>query len=659
MLQQHRLPVYTHRKKILSILKKNQVVVIESPTGSGKTTQLPIILYKDGYTRRGKLGITQPRRIAVLSVSHYIKQTISERNRGLVGYKMRFEDATTPATHIKVMTDGILLQEIKGDPLLSQYKTIIIDEAHERSLTIDFILGLLKRALTIRKDLKVLISSATINTKIFSRYFDNCPIISIPAKSHKVDTLFLDKTPQGTELIDVIVQKVKKFVHDPNHKDILVFLPGEAMIKQCQAAILAEPWRKIVIIRVLYARISSEQQELALEAPPPGYKKLVLATNMAETSITIDGVTAVIDTGLAKVNSYNPVKRTSTLEQTHISRSSAMQRKGRAGRTAPGTCLFLYAKQSLLQRPMYPLEEIMRTDLAEVVLRMADLGIDDFESFEFILAPKRTDLHGAVKNLIDLCALAKDHSLTSIGKMMLHYPLAPRHARIIVESINRYPDALTEILTIISFLTTSTPFLLPFGKELLSRTAHMHFAHDYGDFHALLHLYKSYMVSPDKDDFCKTYFLDQQILREIVNIRAQLVEISEELGAFISEKEAKYDEIMLCLSSGLASTLCFRNRRNYISKTTHDISIHPGCLLKHKNPDWIIASEIITTSRTFARSIGVLTDELAKIIDPKLYTTKKQLAKSNKDHKIQKKNPTRKKSPSTQRQRLKRKKHRR
>ncbi len=644
-----KLPVYTHRRKILSALKKTKALVIESPTGSGKTTQLPIILHKAKYTKKGLIGITQPRRIAVLNVHHYIRESIDERDKDIVGYKMRFEDATTPLTRLKIMTDGILLQEIKSDPYLLQYKTIIIDEAHERSITIDFILGLLKRALAIRSDLKVIISSATINTQTFSKYFDNCPIISVPAKTYPVKMVFRKEHLQEDILTEEIVSTVKKLVKDPAHQNILVFLPGEAAIKQCQAAIVKEVWSKKTMVCVLYSRISSRMQERVLEPVQKGYKKVVIATNIAETSITIDGITAVIDSGLAKINSYNPIKHSSTLELTRISRSSAIQRMGRAGRTSPGVCMFLYTEEDFFRRPLHTLEEILRTDLSEVVLRMAFLGIRDFETFPLLLPPKLTDVRSAIENLIAMHALSANHSLTQIGKLMLQYPVSPKHSRILIEAINKFPAALDSILTIISFLTNTGPFLLPFGEEMNARKAHMKYAHPYGDFHACIRLFHEYSHAQDQSEFCKKFYLDEQVMQEIANVRTQLLEITEDLGVFISTSKASYEEVMLCLCAGLSRTICTRKEKKYHSKTSRNILIHPGSLLEDKTSQWIIASEIVTTTRTFARNVGVLTDSVMQMHDPEWFKSEKKQYTANKLGTPQKRKKLRSTSTSSNR----------
>ena len=385
------LPVYQHKDVILEALAAHQVVVVESPTGSGKTTQIPQILLEAGYARRGQIGVTQPRRIAAVSVSEFIARQLGVKLPEIVGYAMRFEDRTDPAlTRIKIMTDGILLQEIKGDPLLSRYSVLMVDEAHERSLNIDFILGLLKRVLRERPDFKVIVSSATINAEVFSEYFDECPIVKIDARTYPVDVVY--DPPETENDSDALLAKIVSIVdrchrqkRGGGHPD----LPARGGVDQGRRRRPGRP------------ALPQEAADPAALRPPvqrgagagvrdyPGRRKVIIATNIAETSVTIDGVTVVIDPGQAKVNFYNPRTFTSSLVEVPVSRASANQRRGRAGRTQPGVCYRLYRPEDFDRRPLFTTEEIYRTDLSEVVLRMAELGIREFESFDFLSPPDR------------------------------------------------------------------------------------------------------------------------------------------------------------------------------------------------------------------------------------------------------------------------------
>ena len=360
------LPVSRHRAEILEHLARSPVIVVESPTGSGKTTQLPRILYEAGYGRDRRIGVTQPRRIAAVSVSEFIRaqlQATQDAEAGadpdLVAYKMRFEDTTGERTRIKIMTDGVLLQELKHDRLLREYAVLMIDEAHERSLNIDFVLGLLKGVLAQRPEFKVIVSSATINAEVFSEYFDECPIVRIDTPQHPVQIHYRPFQPAGDpEQLQAAIERLVLEIHRARRRgDVLIFLSGERDIRACIARLAARPESRRWQLLPLFARLSQAEQGLVFE-PFPERRKIVVATNIAETSITIPGIGFVIDSGLAKINSYNTRTLTAALTEQPISHASCNQRRGRAGRTGPGACYRLYSEQSYRQRPLFQLEEI-------------------------------------------------------------------------------------------------------------------------------------------------------------------------------------------------------------------------------------------------------------------------------------------------------------
>ncbi|MBQ5472188.1 MAG: ATP-dependent RNA helicase, partial [Treponema sp.] len=527
------LPVYEQKEKILEALKDNQVIVVQSPTGSGKTTQLPVILHEAGYDSTGMIAVTQPRRIAALSVSEFIAKQLGTTYPGLVGYKMRFEDKTDSTTKIKIMTDGILLQEMKLDPWLSKYSVIMVDEAHERSLNIDFVLGLLKRVLEARKEFKVIVSSATMNAEAFSSYFGNCPIVTIETITYPVTMVYdppaiaaTTTSEAGCEaLLTKICNTVERTLDNDDNGGILIFLPGEKIIKDCMKMLDTSRFARKIHTLPLYGRLSKEDQERVFLPAPRGKRKVIISTNIAETSVTISDITTVIDSGLAKLNFYNPRTFTSSLVETQVSKASCNQRRGRAGRTRPGTCYRLFPRKDFDTRPLYTIEEIFRTDLSEVVLQMADLGITDFAGFDFLSTPGLENIIGAVDTLNMLGALDKDNTLSSIGKLMVQFPLEPRISRIIVESIMRYPNVLGEVLIACSFLSAHTPFILPPGEELEARRAHHAFRDIQGDFVSYLNIFKAFSKAEDKEKFCKRNYLDERIMLEIQNIDEQLIDI--------------------------------------------------------------------------------------------------------------------------------------
>lgn len=620
MIDIKELPVYKHKNRIIEALKKNQVIVVESPTGSGKTTGLPKILYDAGFGNNGRIGVTQPRRIAALSVSYFLAANYGETVPGLVGYKMRFVDETVARTRIVIMTDGILLQELKADPLLSEYSVIMVDEAHERSLNIDFILGLLKEILKKRDDLKVVISSATINASLFSEYFDECPIITIDAKMYPVKVEyeppeFLFDFQSTLFKIGEIVNRIEKSKADG---DILIFLSGENQIKECISYLEQYNKKRHMVFLPLYSRLSREEQEKVFNTYR-GKRKVIVATNIAETSVTIDGIKYVIDPGMAKLNFYNTKNYTSSLIEVPISKASCNQRKGRAGRTAPGICYRLYTEEDYELRDLFTKEEIYRRDLSEVVLRMIELGIKDIENFNFISNPGRTKIEGAIKTLELLEAIDQNRDLTSIGKLMVQFPIIPRISRMIVASILEYPDVLEEVLIAAAFINDRAPFLLPHGEEYEARKAHHHFRHKYGDFVSYTKIFRAFEKAEDKEEFCNDYYLDIKGMNEIYNVKNQLQEIVSKMGIPI-QSGGDVSHYLKAIAKGLIQFVCRRTTgASYKSLTARGIKIHPGSVMYKQRPDYIVAGEIMKTSQMYAMSVSPLKAEWIKDISPEIY----------------------------------------
>lgn len=621
-----KLPVYEQKERILETLKSNQVIVVQSPTGSGKTTQLPVILYEAGYSQGGMIAVTQPRRIAALSVSEFIAKQLHTTYPGLVGYKMRFEDKTDQSTKIKIMTDGILLQELKLDPWLSKYSVIMVDEAHERSLNIDFVLGLLKRILAERKEFKVIVSSATMNAEAFSEYFDGCPIVTIDTITYPVAMIYdppvisagTSTDAASTALIEKICNTVERILDNKEKGGILIFLPGEKIIKDCMIALNHSSFAKKIFTLPLYGRLPKDEQENVFKKPPAGRKKIILSTNIAETSVTIADITTVIDSGLAKMNFYNPRTFTSSLTETTVSKASCNQRRGRAGRTCEGTCYRLYTRKDFDTRQMYTTEEIYRTDLSEVVLQMADLGIKDFYGFDFISPPGREGIIGAVDTLNMLGALSPDNTLSSIGKLMAAFPLEPRISRIIVEAVMRFPGVLEEALIAASFLSANSPFVLPPGEEMDARKAHHAFRDMHGDFVSYLNIFTAFKSAKNKTKFCERNYLDERIMLEIENINLQLQEIVSAMKIPLTGGGSRTD-YLCCIGAGMIQFVCVRaGRDNYRSVTADHICIHPGSVMFRQDPLYIVAGEIVRTSRMFAMSVSPLTKSVLEQISPSL-----------------------------------------
>lgn len=647
------LPVYTQRDKITQALQQHQVIVVESNTGSGKTTQLPVILYEAGYLKDGNIiGMTQPRRIATFSISAIVGEQLCfqypELPKDFVRYKMRFEDCTTPNTQVKIMTDGTLLQEIKHDSLLSAYSVLVIDEVHERSLNIDFILGLLRNICQQRKDLKIIISSATINSQKFAEYFEGeCPVISIEAPMYPVDLRYIPvpipnkkskpnkkgkrpgkkNTPpeyNREEAIEEHIVEIVKHSLEKKEGDILIFVPGERTIKNCLDKISQFPRAEERLhLLPLYGRLDHQAQEKVFFPTPEGKTKIIVATNIAETSITIDGITVVVDSGQAKLNYFNYQKLTSTLLTKTISKASAIQRRGRAGRTCPGICYRLYSEATYNEMDDFTQEEILRTDLSEIVLRMAHLGITDYENFKFISSPPKTALVSGIALLQDMEALNQNRNITDIGLSMIKFPLSPVHARIVVEAMKYYPDVLSQVLIIVAFLTTSNPYLLPMNEELAARAMHRKFIHKQSDFFSYIKLFEIYTNTPyeERPYFCDEHYLDLRVMNEIVNIHHQLSEMVAEQGVFVGT-ESHEEQIMKSILKGMVHNVCIQLKGStYLSRSGEKIYIHPGSVMfdLDKHPKIVIAGEIVQTSKVFARSLSWCKLDWFKSSMPHLY----------------------------------------
>lgn len=616
-MNKENLAVYKYKDLIIDAVQRNQVIVVEAPTGSGKTTQIPQMLFEAGLDGWGMIGVTQPRRIAAFGVSKRIAQEMEANFGGLVGYKMRFDDFTTENTKIKIMTDGILLEELRSDPLLRKYSILIVDEAHERSLNIDFILGLLKEVVKERSDFKVIISSATINASLFSSYFNDAPVVSVQTEPYPIEVKYmkLKRHDDHEEILNKIVMIVEELEEKDMPGDVLIFLQGENPIKDCCQMLetLAANNHYALKILPLYARLAPEQQNRVFD-PFPGFRKVVIATNIAETSITIDGIVHVIDPGYSKINYYNPRTFTSYLELKPISRASCDQRKGRAGRTAPGVVYRLYTEADYQGREEYTREEIYRTDLSEVVLRMADLGINNYYNFDFISPPNKGAINSAIETLISLDTLDENKNLTEIGKKMVGFPLGPRHSRILFEAILTYPEVVNNVLIVISFLSTKTPFLYPQGEEIESRTAQRKLLAKGGDFFTWINVFYKYQKSTQKEDFCKKYYLDTRAMKEIVNIHGQL---SDMLAAkeYPIGHDFDYDKIITCIGSGLKQYICKKEGKkgnSFASPTERGVRIHPGSFMHNQSAEWLVGGEIVNTGRTYVRAGAMVSEKMIK-----------------------------------------------
>ncbi|MBM4344708.1 MAG: ATP-dependent RNA helicase [Deltaproteobacteria bacterium] len=598
------LPIYAAHDALIDAIRSHQVTVVVGPTGCGKTTQLPQMLLRAGLTDK-VIGVTQPRRLAAVSVAWRVAEEQGVTCGAEVGYCIRFDDLSGPDTRLRIMTDGILLQEARSDPHWSRYGVLVIDEAHERSLNIDFTLGLLHEALRFRPDLRVVVSSATLQPQKFVEFFgDVCPhvpVVSIEARPYPVQKIWQpldDGSPEA--LAEAVAQQVARAHKADPTGHVLVFLSGEDAIKRAMAALQQRGFDRSTAILPLYGAMQREEQERVFA--DLGKRKVVLATNIAETSLTIDGVTTVIDSGLAKVPRFVPRAGLSLLREEGISRASADQRLGRAGRTAPGRCIRLYSERDYSQRPAFTDEEIVRLDLAETVLSLIDLGVHDIERFALPTRPPRGRLVAAVQSLQQLGAIDDRRTLTPIGKKMVPFPLSPTLARLVVEAGMCAPDVGDDACILAAYSSSRAPQLYPAGQEDRARRAHARWSDPLGDAVAAVKVFRAWEKSNDREWFCHQNYLDGAILAFVAKARAQLVDIATSLGMRIGAHGDSQD-LARCVAVAYAANAMANRGRQFESATGERVFLHPGSVLYGSPPRFAVASEIVVSQRTYARQV--------------------------------------------------------
>ncbi|HEX2830635.1 MAG TPA: ATP-dependent RNA helicase HrpA [Burkholderiales bacterium] len=611
------LPVVARKDEIARAIQENQVVIVSGETGSGKTTQLPKICLEIGRGVNGLIGHTQPRRIAARTVAARIAQELKSPLGHAVGYKVRFADKLSADTYVKLMTDGILLAETQGDRLLKAYDTIIIDEAHERSLNIDFLLGYLKRLLPRRPDLKVIVTSATIETERFSKHFAHlgkpAPVIEVSGRMYPVEHRYRpleadNEDEEEQDMEDAIVAAVDELARERSGGDILVFLPGEREIRET-AEELRKHHPKGFEILPLYARLSFEEQERVFRSG--GQRRIVLATNVAETSLTVPGIRYVIDTGLARVNRYSWRNKVEQLQVEKISRASANQRAGRCGRLGPGVCVRLYSQDDYDARPEFTDPEILRSSLAAVILRMKSLRIGDVEDFPFIEPPGARMIADGYQLLAELGAVDEQNQLTQVGWQLAKFPIDPRIARMVLAA--KRENCLREVLIIASALSIQDPRERPFDKADAADRAQERFDDERSDFLAYLKLWDFFEESLKHKksnrkliDLMHEHFLSHRRMREWRDIHGQLAALVGELGMHPNTTEATYEQVHRALLAGLLGNIGLKSDdgAEYIGARDIKFLIFPGSVLKKATPKWIMAAEIVETTRLYARNVA-------------------------------------------------------
>lgn len=621
------LPVSQSRQKVAELINDNQVVVIAGETGSGKTTQLPKICLELGLGRRGRIGHTQPRRVAATSVSRRIAEELETEIGQVIGYNIRFNDQTNAVTPVKVMTDGVLLNEIVTDPLLMQYDAIIIDEAHERSLNIDFLLGYLRQLITKRSDLKIIITSATIDVERFAEHFalngKPAPILEISGRTYPVDVWYRpNDEEQPLPQTDHIGHAVEEIMaHGPG--DILIFLPGEADIRDTAKHLRKEAFQNCEVLP-LYARLSMAEQEKIFR-PSGGKRRIVLATNVAETSITVPGIRYVIDPGLARISRYSVRSKIQRLPIEKISQASANQRKGRCGRVAEGICIRLYGEDDFNERSEFTDAEILRTNLAAVILQMKQLRLGDIEAFPFIDPPADRQVSDGLNLLNELQAIGQDKELTQIGKAMARLPIEPRLARILLAGDEK--QFLNYALVLAAFLSVKDPREWPFDKKEQAQQKHAKYKHKTSDFIAIINLWnhlheqQADLSNSQFRRYCGDELINFNAYREWKSTYRQLKSLMQQqskqkttaspkdwqTAKFDQEDPVFYQNLHQVLLTGLLSFIGQKDiEKGYQGTRQSKFMVHPQSTNFKRQPAWLVTFEIVETTQPYARMTAAI-----------------------------------------------------
>jgi ATP-dependent helicase HrpA len=602
------LPVIERRKEIKQAIADNQVIILCGETGSGKTTQLPKICLELGRGVNGLIGHTQPRRIAARTVATRIAEELQSEIGQTVGYKVRFHDqVNAERSYVKLMTDGILLAETQNDKFLNQYDTLIIDEAHERSLNIDFLLGYIKQLLPKRPDLKVIITSATIDTERFSKHFDNAPVIEVSGRTYPVDIRYRplqtpDEESPDYDMVSGIVAAVDELCRE-GPGDVLIFLAGERDIRDVSEALRKHHPPQTEILP-LFARQSAAEQNRVFKTG--GQRRIILSTNVAETSLTVPGIRYVVDPGNARISRYSVRNKVQRLPIEKISQSSANQRAGRCGRVAAGICIRLYDEEDFKTRPAFTDPEILRTNLASVILQMSALKLGDPAKFPFINPPPQKMINDGYRLLDELDAVDRQRRITETGRQLAKLPIDPRIARMLLKAGDL--GSLTEVLVIASALSIQDPRERPMDKQQAADEAHSKYKDERSDFVGFLKLWafyhdkKKHLSQNKLRKYCKENFLSFLRLREWHDIHQQLHIQLSELKLKFNSQEAGYESIHQALLSGLLSHVAVKtDKYEYTGARNLKLGIFPGSALHKKGPKWLMAAELVETGKLYAR----------------------------------------------------------
>lgn len=645
--QRESLPIYSLKSELCKAIAQNQVLVVIGETGSGKTTQMTQYMAEMGYTKHGIIGCTQPRRVAAMSVAKRVAEEYGCNLGEEVGYTIRFEDCTSPSTVLKFMTDGMLMREYLADQNLSKYIAIMLDEAHERTIHTDVLFGLLKGLLKRRSDFKLIVTSATLDAEKFSRYFFDCPIFTIPGRTYPVEIMYC-KEPEEDYLEACMTTVMQIHLTEPAG-DILVFLTGQEEIDTCAEVLysrmkalndLAPP----LIILPAYGALPSEMQSRIFEPAPKGSRKCIIATNIAEASLTIDGIYYVIDPGFCKQKVYNSKLGMDSLIVCPISMASARQRAGRAGRTGPGKCYRLYT-EAAYNNEMLPasIPEIQRTNLANVVLQLKAMGINDLNSFDFMDPPPLQTLIGAMESLYHMDALDEEGLLTKLGRKLAEFPLEPALAKMLI--ISHELKCSEEILTIVAMLSVENPFYRPKDKATQADSKKAKFNHADGDHLTLLNVYNAWKSSKFSNSWCFENFLQPRALKRAQDVRKQLVTVMNRYQMDIyscltgSSSEKNLLKVRKCIVAGFFMNTAKKDPTEGYKTVMEGqiVYIHPSSSLHNKGPEWVLYHELVLTTKEYMRNVCAIDPKWLVELAPNFFkrSDPTKLSKAKKAEKIE------------------------
>ncbi|XP_028392273.1 pre-mRNA-splicing factor ATP-dependent RNA helicase PRP16-like [Dendronephthya gigantea] len=628
--QRQFLPIFSVRQELLNVIRDNQVVIIVGETGSGKTTQLTQYLHEDGYSNYGMIGCTQPRRVAAMSVAKRVSEEMSVRLGEEVGYAIRFEDVTSESTMIKYMTDGILLRESLNEPDLDRYSAIIMDEAHERSLNTDVLFGLLREVIGRRRDLKLIVTSATMDSDKFAVFFGNSPVYTIPGRTFPVEIFFSKNVVE--DYVDAAVKQALQIHLTPSKGDLLIFMPGQEDI-EVTCALIRERLDEVddaplLAILPIYSQLPSDLQAKIFQKSPEGVRKCIVATNIAETSLTVDGIIFVIDCGYCKLKVFNPKIGMDALQVYPISQANANQRSGRAGRTGPGQCFRLYTESNYKNELLIAtVPEIQRTNLSNVVLLLKSLGVQDLLEFHFMDPPPQDNILNSMYQLWILGALDNTGNLTPLGRQMVEFPLDPAMSKMLIVAVEM--ECSEEVLTIVSMLSVPAIFYRPKGREEESDAIREKFAVPESDHLTYLHVYQQWKTNNYSSQWCSEHFIHVKAIRKVREVRGQLRDIMVQHRMPLHSCGNDWDVIRKCIcSSYFHQAARLKGIGEYVNmRTGMPCHLHPTSALFGMGftPDYIVYHELVMTSKEYMQCVTSVDGYWLAELGPMFYTVKESL----------------------------------